>query len=93
MELAAQDSGLCPKLLELREHWDTALRCWIWILRTVVWSHRLDLMILGDPFQLRVYCDYKLRTNKQKPTRQATIMNLILTGTGPNLVKLNLLVT
>lgn len=44
-------------------------------------------------FQVRVCYDYKLNTNKQKPTRQATIMNLILSGTNPNPVKLDLLVT
>ena len=45
------------KLLEFKEHLDTTLRYKVWILRGAWWSWELDLVILVDPFQLRIVYD------------------------------------
>ena len=51
---APQGSGRSPELPELREHLDSTLRHWVWILGSAVWSQYS--MILVCPFQLGIFC-------------------------------------
>jgi len=54
MEQAAQGRGHGPELPELREHLDSTLRHWLWILGSAVWSQYS--MILVCPFQFGIFC-------------------------------------
>lgn len=56
MEQPAQGSGHGPKLPELRERLDTALRHWVWILGGPVWRRELGLMIRVGPSHLGMFC-------------------------------------
>ena len=50
MERAAQGTGHSPEVMEIKEHLDSALRHWVWILGGAVWSRVLDSMILVGTF-------------------------------------------
>ena len=52
-EQAAQGNGHSPRLLEFKEHLDSALRRGVWVWGDPVWSQVLNCMISVGPFQVR----------------------------------------
>ena len=65
-EQAPQGSDHGTKLLELKEHLDSALRCRVWILGGTMWSQELDSGILGDPLQFRISYGFPIQEFSSK---------------------------
>jgi len=59
-----QVSGPGLKLLEFKKSLDKALRHMVWILGGLVWSHKLDWLILMGPFQLGIFYDSMITSSR-----------------------------
>jgi len=55
---APKGSERSPELLELREHWDTALSHKVWAWGGPLWGQGLGSMVLEGPFQPGIFCGF-----------------------------------
>lgn len=54
---------MAPNLLELKKHFDNALRHMVYFLGSPVWSTELDSIIFVSPLQLGLFYDSKIDAN------------------------------